>query len=218
MKRRIIGFVLSFWMVLGWVSANAASPEEAPLQALNALCETLVEVKGEFIQIARSAASDRTVEERGWFAWMRPDHLRWVYETPEKKDMIMKGNYLAFYVAADCVIYEDPDAATTQNNPLIEFIRSCVPDLDAVQLADYQRLKGGERWIFEPRDPAENEVSWRRFIIEWYPPSSLRFESLDWLDNRVIYLLKWESGVRPLPGDWEVTFPPECERMPFGEP
>ena len=216
MNRKIISLVLSLWMVMGPVLSSAAAPEEDPLEALHALCETLAAVKGEFIQIARSASSDRTVEERGWFAWERPDHLRWVYETPEKKDMIMKGNYLAFYVAADCVIYEDPDAASAQDNPLIEFIRSCVPDLDVVRLMDYRRIEGGERWIFEPRDAAADEVSWRRFIIEWYPPSSLRFESLDWLDNRVIYLMKWNPGTHPQPGDWDVSFPSDCERMPFG--
>lgn len=188
---------------------------DSALESLTQVCQAWSEVKGEFKQMAKSAASGRLMEEKGWFAWKRPDHLRWVYEEPEKKDLILNGQYLQFYVEIDCVIYEESDVRTGVY-PFIDFVRTCTPDLSLVKLREYQQIKGGERWVFEPRNADESSLNWQEFIIEWYPPDRLHFETRDLLDNRVIYLLKKDIGHMPEESDWEVQFPTTCERLPFG--
>lgn len=216
-------FIRSVFMAFGIMTfifsgETSAGTEREAIQALQTVCRSLEVARGRFTQVAHSAATGRQYKESGWFAWVRPDHLRWVYKEPEAKDMVWDGDYLGFYIPEDCVVYEENDTHQLgEQNPFIGFIRNCTPGSWKMHLIEFTHESKAMTWKFQSVGKNESRV-WETFVLTWQSQGRrIILETRDGLSNRVVYELNLERVEKIPESTWDVRYPEQCERMPFTE-
>lgn len=102
LRRRALGVLL----VLALGTAGAA-PAAAPLtpdalaRAIQTRYETIRDFTADFEHSYRGGVLRTQVVERGVATFKRPGMMRWVYETPERKEFVSDGRRIYAYIPAD---------------------------------------------------------------------------------------------------------------------
>ncbi len=106
LKRRAFGVLLL--LALAALGAGAAAaPGTAPMtpdalaQALQKRYETIRDFTADFQHSYRGGALKTQVVERGVATFKKPGMMRWVYESPERKEFVSDGRRIYAYIPAD---------------------------------------------------------------------------------------------------------------------
>jgi outer membrane lipoprotein carrier protein len=92
--------MLSFSHALVGAQQPAQSPE-ALARALQQRYQGVRDFSGTFVQTYRGGALRTQSREQGTVSIKKPGRMRWVYTSPEKKELVSDGSKLYWYVAED---------------------------------------------------------------------------------------------------------------------
>ncbi len=107
LKRRAFGVLLL--VALAAVASDAApgAPAAGPVtpdalaQALQTRYQTIRDFTADFQHSYRGGALKTQVVERGVAMFKKPGMMRWVYESPERKEFVSDGRRIYAYIPAD---------------------------------------------------------------------------------------------------------------------
>jgi outer membrane lipoprotein carrier protein len=82
-------------------SPQAPATPEALAQALDKRYRTIRDFSADFVQTYRGGALRTQARERGTVKIRKPSQMRWLYESPEKKEFVSDGHTIYSYFPAD---------------------------------------------------------------------------------------------------------------------
>ena len=88
-------------VLAGAPSAQAPSAPDALAKALDTRYRTIKDFTADFVQTYRGGALRTQARERGTVKIRKPGQMRWMYESPEKKEFVSDGHTLYSYFPAD---------------------------------------------------------------------------------------------------------------------
>ena len=112
-------FLFAFAVVLApaVLSAQAQQSPEAVAKALQARYQKIADFSADFVQTYRGGVLKTQTQERGTVVVKKPGRMRWLYTTPERKELVSDGQKIYWYVPEDkqVIVNDVPpqDQATT---------------------------------------------------------------------------------------------------------
>ena len=104
------------------LSAAQAQPQppDAVARALQARYDKVRDFAADFVQTYRGGVLKTKTQERGTLAVKKPGKMRWVYTSPDRKELVSDGAKMYWYVPADkqVTVYDVP-AADQASTPLL---------------------------------------------------------------------------------------------------
>src|SRR5689334_7489672 len=80
---------------------QAPTAADALAQALDKRYRTIKDFTADFVQTYRGGALRTQARERGTVKIRKPGQMRWIYESPEKKEFVSDGHTIYSYFPAD---------------------------------------------------------------------------------------------------------------------
>jgi outer membrane lipoprotein carrier protein len=109
--------VLTIALVPAVLPAQTQQSPEAVAKALQARYQKIGDFSADFVQTYRGGVLKTQTQERGTVLVKKPGRMRWVYTSPERKELISDGRKIYWYVPEDkqVVVNDVPpeDQATT---------------------------------------------------------------------------------------------------------
>jgi len=102
LTRRSFGVLLL--LILGTAAARPGAAPVTPdglAQAIQKRYETIRDFSADFQHSYRGGVLRTEVVERGTASFKKPGMMRWVYETPERKEFVSDGRRIYAYIPAD---------------------------------------------------------------------------------------------------------------------
>jgi outer membrane lipoprotein carrier protein len=95
--------------------APAKEPAEAIARRLQTRYQGIHDFSADFVQIYRGGVLKTQTQERGTVAVKKPGKMRWIYSSPERKELVSDGRKIYWYVPADkkVDVYDPADQAST---------------------------------------------------------------------------------------------------------
>ncbi len=96
--------VVSLVVLLGpWLLAAQAQqqPADAVARALQARYDKVRDFAADFVQTYRGGVLKTKTQERGTLTVKKPGKMRWVYTSPDRKELVSDGTKMYWYVPAD---------------------------------------------------------------------------------------------------------------------
>jgi outer membrane lipoprotein carrier protein len=101
-------------------AAQAQQPPEAIARALQARYQGIRDFSADFVQTYRGGVLKTQTQERGTVAVKKPGRMRWVYTSPERKELVSDGRKIYWYVPADKqVLVNDMPADNQASTPAL---------------------------------------------------------------------------------------------------
>ena len=83
------------------LGAQTSQPPEAVAKALQARYQGIRDFSATFVQTYRGGVLKTQTKEQGTVAVKKPGKMRWVYTSPERKELVSDGRKIYWYVPAD---------------------------------------------------------------------------------------------------------------------
>jgi outer membrane lipoprotein carrier protein len=98
-------------------AAQAQQPPEALARALQNRYQRISDFSADFVQTYRGGVLKTQTQERGTVVVKKPGKMRWIYNSPERKELVSDGKKIYWYQPEDkqVSVYDVPpqDQATT---------------------------------------------------------------------------------------------------------
>lgn len=101
--------------------AEQPSPDEL-VQKIQTAYEETGDVKARFIQEAIIKSLKKTDREEGVIYFKKPSRMRWVYDKPEGKELIINPRKAWLYIPEDHIVYVQDTAGLFQSKVTIKFL------------------------------------------------------------------------------------------------
>ena len=126
-------------MLLAWVSGAAAQPDaEATLRQIDARYAPVRDLRGRFEQTSYTASIGRQEVFRGEVVVERPGRIRWSYDAPDGRVILLDAETLRIYSPADAQLQIAPLAPGTVSPSALGFL------MGATRLAEQFRPEAVE--------------------------------------------------------------------------
>jgi outer membrane lipoprotein carrier protein len=98
---RLLLLVATVLLTPALLAAQAQQPAEAVAKALQARYQAIRDFSADFVQTYRGGVLKTQTSERGTVAVKKPGKMRWVYTSPERKELVSDGRKTYWYVPED---------------------------------------------------------------------------------------------------------------------
>lgn len=149
MTRPIVLVIALLWIahpVSGVQRPAESRTAEALAQSLQERYRGINDFSATFSQVYRGGFLRTQSREEGTLLVKKPGRMRWVYEKPERKEVVATGEMVYVYLPSDGQVHEMPQDHTTTpalflagqgdlvRDFVIEYVESPVPDAVALKL------------------------------------------------------------------------------------
>ena len=101
-------------------AAQAKQPPDALAKALQARYDSIRDFSADFVQSYRAGVLKTQTRESGTVSVKKPGKMRWVYTSPERKELVSDGKKIYWYVPEDKqVMVSDMPAADSAATPTL---------------------------------------------------------------------------------------------------
>jgi len=177
-------------LLIAVLSSFSQTAETVLLRAESSL-RNLKTFQADFEQLYYSATSSIPLNETGKFYFSKPDHMKWIYEKPEKKTFLSMDGAYSYYIPADKQLYKGSiDRERTESEVL--FILSgqkSIMDSYEVEMTSFPPYSEKvEQLKLTPKE----EDGYTHLLLELDSGSHLisRLIIFDWAGNKTEYIFK----------------------------
>ncbi len=84
--------------------------------------DKIKDFRADFIQSYYSTNGTQLMESKGTLYYKKSGMFKWIYETPKKKEFVIRGNKLYVYLKDDSIVYLDEDFKSSQMKMILLFL------------------------------------------------------------------------------------------------
>ncbi|MCX7973467.1 MAG: outer membrane lipoprotein carrier protein LolA [Candidatus Aminicenantes bacterium] len=212
------------FLLIGTLGMITISSESAVLANLEKRLQAIQTLEANFIQIYRSASTERGYEEKGHLYLKRPDQMRWDYLEPEKKTFLFKGNTLHSYFYEDKQVIRQALAEETIKESILGLLTGKIKIQDLYSAKIISSDIKGQGIILELTPCQEQEIICLHLEVDprkWLIRRLIFFESTGSRQEFFFshYKLNPQFPLKifeiPIPPDWEIIDSQSLHKIRF---